>query len=398
MKILVLSAAIALVAVPCLHAETLVGVTPNSIKIGGTFPFSGPASALGNTGKGVMAYVDMINDHGGINGRKVEYIALDDAYSPPKAVEQGRRLVEQDEVAFVFSSLGTASNAATIKYYNSKKVPDAFIVSGTARFAVARDYPYTTTGLASYVTEAQIYAKYIRSTKPDAKIGILYQNDDFGKDYVAGFRAVYPDSGSSKIVLMPYDSSDPTIDSQIVSLKAAGVDVVMIAATPKFTAQALRRTAELGWKPIQIISIISSSISGTLRPAGLENAAGVVTSALYKDPGDTRWSSDAGVQDYRAFMNKYLPRSDANDITYITGYAQGGILEQLLKQCGSDLSRENIVKQMHDIKDLVLPMILPGIKVNTSETRNAAFTQLQLQRWNGEKWELFGDILDGDVK
>jgi branched-chain amino acid transport system substrate-binding protein len=373
-----------------------VGVTQTSVKIGGTFPFSGPASSLGNTGKSLIAYVNMLNDRGGVNGRKVEYIALDDGYSPPKAVEQGRKLVEQDEVAFMFSPLGTASNSATIKYYNSKKIPDAFIVSGAARFAVAADYPYTTTALPSYSTEAQIYAKYIRSTKPDAKVGILYQNDDLGKDFVTGFKAVFGDDYARRVTAVSYEVADPTVESQILNLKSAGVEVLMIGATPKFAAQAIRRTAEIGWKPLQIINLVSSSISATLKPAGLENAVGVITSAFYRDVSDTRWSSDEGVKNYRAFAEKYLPGADLNDINYITGYNQGGILEQLLKQCGDDLSRENVVKEMHSFKDVSLPMILPGIKINTSPTRNAAFTQLQLQRWRGEKWELFGNVLGVD--
>lgn len=395
-KTLFAASALVLGVTAAFAADNAPGVTATSVKIGGTFPFSGPASALGNTGKGLVGYVNAVNDRGGVGGRKIEYIALDDAYSPPKAVEQGRKLVEQDEVAFMFSVLGTPTNAATVKYFQSKKVPDAFIMTGGSRFTNTADFPYVTTGLPSYATEAQIFAKYVRKTKPGAKVGILYQNDDLGKDFVAGFKTIYGEDFATKVVTASYETSDPTVDSQILNLKAAGVDVLMIGGTPKFAAQAIRKTAEIGWKPLQILNIVSSSISATIKPAGPENAIGVVTSAFYKDPGDPRWANDPAVKDYRAWMEKYLPGADLYDINYITGYNQGGLLEQLLKQCGDDLSRENINRQAHAFKDFVLPMVLPGIKVTTSPTRNAAFAQLQLQRWNGEKWELFGDVIGGE--
>jgi branched-chain amino acid transport system substrate-binding protein len=381
---------------PLAFSQT-VGVTPTSIKIGGTFPFSGPASALGNTGKGLIAFINQINARGGINKRKIEYIALDDGYSPPKAVEQTRKLVEQDEVAFMFGPLGTASNAATIKYLNSKQIPDAFIMTGAARFTAASEFPYTTTALPSYLTEGKIYAKFIRTTRPNAKVGVLFQNDDLGKDLVAGLKLAMGDAAGN-VLTQAYEVADPTVDSQLLNLRSAGAEVLFIAATPKFAAQAIKKTAELGWKPLQIINLVSSSISATLKPAGVENAVGVVSSAFYKDMGDPRWKDDAGVKDYLAFAEKYLPGSDPTDINYVTGYNQGMILEKVLEQCGDDLSRESINKQIHNIEKFALPMVLPGITVTTSATNNSAFTQLQLQKWTGAKWELFGDVISADAK
>jgi len=395
-KLVITLSAVVLSATAVFGADNAPGVTATSVKIGGTFPFSGPASALGNTGKGLIAYINALNDRGGVKGRKIEFIALDDAYSPPKAVEQARKLVEQDEVAFVFGALGTASNSATIKYYQTKKVPDVFLISGAARFAVAKDFPLATTALVSYAAEAQIYARYIRREKPNAKVGILYQNDDLGKDFVAGFRKIYGSEFAKQVVLASYETDDSTVDSQIINLKAANVDVLMIGGTPKFAAQAIRRTAELNWRPLQIVNIVSSSISATLKPAGFENAIGVITSAFQKDPGDTRWADDAGMKDYRAWFAKYLPSSDISDVNYTTGYNQGALLQQLLSQCGDDLSRENINEQAHAFHEYSPPMALPGIKVTTSPTRNAAYTQLQLQRWMGDKWELFGDVISSD--
>ena len=375
------------------QAADPIGVTATSIKIGGTYAFSGPASAFGNTGKAVIAYVKMINERGGIGGRQIEYIALDDAYSPPKAVEQARKLVEQDEVAFIFGSLGTPTNSATLKYYLAKKVPHAFVMSGGSRFAVPADYPNATTALPSYATEAKVYAKYVRGSKPDGRVGILAQNDDVGKDFISGFKAVYGDQFTKLVTVATYEVTDATIDSQVLNLRSSGAETLMIAATPKFAAQALRKSAELGWKPLEILNVISSSISATLKPAGYENVQGVVTSVFYKDPSDTRWNDDEGMKAYRTFFDKYLVGADINDNNYLTGYNQGGLLEQLLKQCGGDLSRENVVVQMHAIKDLQLPMILPGILANTRPDQNAAFTQLKLQRWSGDKWEVFSDVI-----
>jgi ABC-type branched-subunit amino acid transport system substrate-binding protein len=374
-------------------AETAPGVTLNEIKIGSTFPLSGPASAFANTGKGLVAYVDALNDRGGVNGRKVNLIVLDDAYSPPKAVEQTRKLVEDDEVAFIYSPIGTPSNAATIKYLNAKKVPHLFIVSGASKFSNYKEYPYTTTGLPSYETEGKIYVDYISQNFSAAKIGVLYQNDDLGKDFVNAFRSRLGDSFGAKVVALSYELSDPTIDSQIVNLKSSGAQVLLLAGTPKFTAQAIRKANELSWKPQIIINLVSSSIATTLKPAGLDISTGIISATYYKDPTDPRFASDKEVERFRQTMAKYAPNADAFDINYITGYNQGALLEQMLKQCKDELSRENIVRQARSIQNFRLPMAIPGIVVNTGDTNSQAITQLQLQRWDGKSWQLFGGVI-----
>lgn len=382
---------------PAALAET-VGVTATEIKVGAVFPFSGPASALGAVGKAFIAYVNYVNEKGGVNGRKINLIALDDAYSPPKAVEQTRKLVESDEVAFMFSTLGTPSNLAVAKYLAAKKIPQAFIVTGATRFTDYKEYPFITTGLPSYDTESRAYARYLSKEMPDAKIAILYQNDDLGKDFIAGFKSELKEAFDTKVVTSPYEVSQPTIDSQIVSLKSSGATVLLFAGTPKFAAQAIRKTHETGWKPLFITSLISSSISAVLAPAGLDISTGVMTATYRKDPDDPKWADDAGVKMYRSFMEKYMAGADIADSNYFTGVHQGVILEAVLKQCGDDLSRENILKQTRNIKDLVLPMSLPGIVVNTGPTNNKAYTQLHLQRWNGKVWDLVGGLINDDAK
>jgi len=370
------------------------GVTATEIKIGGVFPFSGPASSIGLVGKGVLAYVQSINERGGINGRKINYIAMDDAYSPPKAVEHVRRLIESDEVAFIFSQLGTPGNTASAKYLVLKGVPTISIVSGSTKFTSVADFPLTTTGLVSFDTEGRIYAKYLSKALPNAKYAILYQNDDLGKDYVNAFKAFLKSDFDKRVVTAAYEISDPTIDSQVVSLKSSGAEALLVAGTPKFSAQAIRKVAEIGWKPTLIVNFPSSSVSATLKPAGFDNAMGVIVGTFIKDPTDSKWNDDAGMKVYRAFFAKYLAGSDIGDTNYLTGYQQGMILEQILKQCGNDLSRENIVKQAKSLKDLVLPTAMPGISINTSATNNMIWTQLQLQRWSGTNWEQFGEVLD----
>jgi len=370
------------------------GVTPTAIKIGGIFPLSGPASSIGQVGQGVQAYVQSINDRGGINGRKVEYVMLDDAYSPPKAFEHARRLVESDEVAFMFSQLGTAGNSAVAKYLAAKRVPTIAIVTGASKFSNVKDYPLTTTGLVSYDTEGKIYAKYLTRALPAAKYAILYQNDDLGRDYVNAFKAVLGADFDKRVVTASYEVTEPTVDSQVVSLKSSGAQALFIAGTPKFAAQAIRRAAETGWKATVLINFPSSSVAGTLRPAGLENSVGVIVGTPNKDPGDQKWTDDEAVKAYRSFFERYLAGSDITNTSYLTGYQQGMVLEQILKQCGNDLSRENIIKQAKSLKNVDLPTALPGIKINTSESNNMIWTQLQLQRWNGSRWEQFGDILD----
>jgi ABC-type branched-subunit amino acid transport system substrate-binding protein len=378
---------------PC-WAEGAPGVTPTKIKIGGIFPLSGPASSIGQVGQGVQAYVQSINDRGGINGRKIDYVMMDDAYSPPKAFEHARRLVESDEVAFMFSQLGTAGNSAVAKYLAAKRVPTIAIVTGASKFTNVKDYPLTTTGLVSYDTEGKIYAKYLTRALPAAKYAILYQNDDLGRDYVNAFKAVLGADFDKRVVTASYEVTEPTVDSQVVALKSSGAQALFVAGTPKFAAQAIRRAAETGWKATILINFPSSSVAGTLRPAGLENSIGVIVGTPNKDPNDQKWTDDEAVKAYRTFFERYLAGSDITNTSYLTGYQQGIVLEQILRQCGDDLSRENIIKQAKSLKDFVLPTALPGVRINTSESNNMIWTQLQLQRWTGSRWEPFGDILD----
>jgi branched-chain amino acid transport system substrate-binding protein len=379
-----------------LAADETPGVTASEIKVGATFPFSGPASSLGVVGKALTAYVNSIHDRGGINDRKITLITYDDAYSPPKAVEHTRRLIESDEVAFIFGSLGTPAVSATIKYVNGKKVPHAFVATGGTKFTDTKEYPFTTTSLPSYDTEGKVYAKYVRSQLPNAKMGILYQNDDLGRDFVAAFKAIYKDNYAAKVVAMAYEVTEPTVDSQVVNLKSTGAEALLIAGTPKFAAQALRKINEMEWKPMTFVNLVSASIGATFQPVGLDKVTGVVTAAFQKDASDPKWKDDKGVNDYLVFIQKYLPGADIADQNYIFGYEQGMILEQLLKQCGNDLSRENIVKQTKSFKDFVLPTALPGITINTTDASSQAYTQLQLQRWNGKSWDQFGEVMKAD--
>lgn len=374
-------------------AENAPGVTATEIKIGATYPFSGPASAYATTGKGLIAYIDALNDKGGVNGRKINFIALDDAYSPPKAVEQTRRLVESDEVAFMFGPLGTATNAATIKYLNAKKIPDLFIISGGSKFTNFREFPYTTTGILSYETEGRILAKFIAEKAPNAKIALLYQNDDLGKDFLNALKFQFKDDFAKNVATLSYEVSDPTIDSQIIRLKSSGAEVFLFGGTPKFAAQAIRKSHEIGWKPLIVINAVSASIASTLRPAGLDISTGVVSATYFKDVTDPKNGDDPNVKWYREILGKFAPGADNTDLNYVTGINLGVVLEQVLKQCGNDLSRENILKQSRNIKDLKLPLTLPGIVVNTNEKNSQAFTQVQLQRFNGSSWELFGNVM-----
>ena len=375
-------------------AANAPGVTATEIKIGGVFPFSGPASSIGLVGRGLLAYVQSINDRGGINGRKINYIAYDDAYSPPKAVEQVRKLVESDEVAFIFSQLGTPGNTASAKYLSLKGIPSIALVSGSNKFTKIKDFPLSTTGLVSFDIEGKIYAKYLTKTLPNAKYAILYQNDDLGRDYVNAFRAYLKSDFDKKVVTAAYEVTDPTVDSQVVSLKSSGAEALLVAGTPKFAAQAIRKAAEIGWKPTLIVNFPSSSVSATLKPAGFDHATGVIVGTFIKDPTNSKWDDDAGMKDFRAFFARYMAGSDIGDTNYLTGYQQGMILEQILKQCGEDLSRENIVMQAKSLKNLVLPTAMPGISINTSATNNMIWNQLQLQRWSGSHWEQFGEVLD----
>ena len=370
------------------------GISATEIKIGGVFPFSGPASSIGLVGKGVMAYIQSVNDRGGINGRKINYLAYDDAYSPPKAVEHARKLVESDEVSFIFGQLGTPGISATAKYLRSKGVPSIAIISGSSKFTDVANYPMTTTGLVSYDTEGKIYAKYLTKALPNAKYAILYQNDDLGKDYVSAFKAFLGKDFDRKVVTASYEVTEPTVDSQVVNLKSSGADALVIAGTPKFAAQAIRQAAVIGWKATVILNFPSGSVGGTLAPAGLDKSVGAIVGTTNKDILDPTWKDDPAMQAYRSFLDKYLPGVDITNGSYLTGYQQGILLEQILKQCGNDLSRKNILAQSKNLKDFVVPTALPGIKVNTSDTENMIWTQMRLQRWSGASWEGFGEVLD----
>ncbi|MEH2532444.1 branched-chain amino acid transport system substrate-binding protein [Bradyrhizobium sp. AZCC 1588] len=393
MKWKIVAALALLLSGPAFAAEE-PGITATEIKIGGVFPFSGPASSIGLVGRGVMAYIQSVNDRGGINGRKINYIAYDDAYSPPKAVEHVRKLVESDEVSFMFGQLGTPGISATAKYLRSKGVPSIAIMSGSSKFTDVANYPLTTTGLVSYDTEGKIYAKYLTRALPNAKYAILYQNDDLGKDYVNAFRAFLGKDFDRKVVTASYEVTEPTIDSQVVNLKSSGADALVIAGTPKFAAQAIRQAAVIGWKATVILNFPSSSVGGTLAPAGLDKSVGVIVGTTNKDILDPAWKEDPGMQAYGAFFDKYLQGADITNGSYLTGYQQGIVLEQILKQCGSDLSRKNILAQAKNLKDFVIPTALPGIKVNTSSAENMIWTQMRLQRWAGTSWQAFGEVLD----
>jgi branched-chain amino acid transport system substrate-binding protein len=370
------------------------GVTPSEIKVGGVFTFSGPASSIGLVGRGILAYVQSVNDRGGINGRKINYIAYDDAYSPPKAVEHVRKLVESDEVAFMFSQLGTPGNTAAAKFLMSKGVPAIAIVSGSNKFTNVTDFPLTTTSLVSFDTEGKIYAKFLTKTLPNAKYAILYQNDDLGKDYVNAFKSLLKSDFDRRVVAAAYEINDPTVDSQVVNLKSSGAEALLVAGTPKFAAQAIRKASEIGWKPTILLNYPSSSVGATLKPAGLDKSTGVIVGTITMDPTDSQWDNNEGMKSFRAFINKYMPGVDIADTNYLFGYTQGMLLEHLIKQCGNDLSRENIIKQAKNLKEVVLPTVLPGIRINTSDKINMNYTQMRLQRWTGTRWDQFSEVLD----
>lgn len=376
------------------RAQTHPGVTDTEIRIGQTMPYSGPVSAFGILGKGEVAYFKMVNDRGGINGRKINLISLDDSYVPPKTVEQTRRLVESDEVSFIFSTMGTAHNTAVAKYLQSKKVPQLFVASGASKFGDIAQFPTTTMGvMAPFRNEARMYARYALARKPDAKFAILAQNDDFGRDYLAGLRDVLGDKYDQSVTAAMYEFTEPTIDSQVVTLKASGADALVIAATPKFAAQAIRKTYEINWKPMTFLTNVSVWISSVMEPAGLDAGTGIISTAYVKDPLDPAWKDDAGVRGWRDYMAKYVPDGDIRDSNYVNGYNNGMALEHVLKAAGNDLSRDNIMKQAVSIKDLELPMLLPGIKVNTSAADHLPVEQVQFMRFTGKQWERFGEVL-----
>jgi branched-chain amino acid transport system substrate-binding protein len=376
-------------------AEQAPGVTATEIKIGNTAAYSGPASAYGIIAKTEGAYMQMVNDAGGVNGRKLVYDTVDDGYSPPKTVEQVRRLVEDDKVAFLFATIGTASNTAIAKYVNSKGVPLLFLGSGANKWGDYKNFPWLIGWQPSYRTEAQIYTRYILANKPDAKIGILYQNDDFGKDYPLGVKDVLGDRYDARVKTVSYEVTDATVDSQILDLKSWGADVLITAATPKFAAQTIRKVADIGWKPLHLLTNVSISVGSVIEPAGVERAVGILTAAYIKDPTDPTWKDDPGMVGWRAFMAKYMPGADLSDAGCVFAYGVTYTLHQVLKQAGDDLSRDNIMRQAANLKDLKVPVLLPGITVNTSPTNFHPITQMQLQRWNGKTWVLFGEVLSG---
>jgi branched-chain amino acid transport system substrate-binding protein len=374
------------------------GATDTEIKIGQTVPFSGPASAYATIGKAQAAYINMVNDQGGINGRKINFIQYDDAYSPPKTVEQVRKLVESDEVLLTFQIIGTPPNAAVQKYLNAKKVPQLFAATGASRFTDPKNFPWTMGFNPNYFVEGRIYAQYILKNYPNARIGIIYQNDDLGRDYLAGIKAGLGDKTATMVVSeVSYELTDPTIDSQIVRLKSAGADLVFDASTPKFAAQAIKKIADLDWKPVHILDINATSVGAVMKPAGLDNSKGVISVNYTKDPLDPTWKDDAGMKNYFAFMAKYYPDGDKDSIFNTYGYINTQLLIQVLKQCGDDLTRENVMKQAANLKNVQLELTLPGIVVNTTPTDYRVNKQLQMMRFNGERWELFGPIIEDDA-
>jgi branched-chain amino acid transport system substrate-binding protein len=375
-----------------------IGATDTEIKIGNIMPYSGPASAYGVIGKTEQAYFNKINAEGGINGRKINFISYDDGYSPPKTVEQARKLVESDEVLFIFNSLGTPPNSAIQKYMNSKKVPQLFVATGATKWNDPSEYPWTMGWQPNYQSESRIYAKYILKNLPNAKIAILFQNDDYGKDYVKGLKEGLGAKAASMIVAEDsYETTEPTIDSHIVTLKASGADVFFNVTTPKFAAQAIKKIAEVGWHPLHLLNNVSASIGSVIKPAGFENAQGIISSNYLKDTSDPQWKDDAGMKAFDEFLAKYFPEGNRVDSSVMYGYTVAQGLVYVLKNCGDDLTRANLMKQAASIKDLKLGGLLPGVEVNTSATDFAPISQLQLMKFKGEKWDLFGDIISGDV-
>jgi branched-chain amino acid transport system substrate-binding protein len=370
------------------------GATDTEIKIGNTNPYSGPASAYGVIGKTITAYFNKVDAEGGINGRKINFISYDDGYSPPKTVEQARKLVESDEVLLLFQTLGTPCNTAIQKYMNAKKVPQLFVATGATKWNDPKNFPWTMGWQPNYQSEGHIYAQYLIKNHPNGKVGILYQNDDYGKDYVKGLKDGL--NGKLPIVAeLPYETSDPTIDSQIINLKASGADVFFNVTTPKFAAQAIKKAAEVEWKPLHLLNNVSASVASVLKPAGFENSQGILSTAYYKDPTDPTWKNDPAYKEWLAFMDKYYPDGDKTNNFTVYGYLVAQTLVQVLKQSGDDLTRENVMKHAANLKNFQLGMLLPGIAINTGPTDFAPIKQMQMEKFGGEKWELFGPVFSG---
>jgi branched-chain amino acid transport system substrate-binding protein len=374
------------------------GATDTEIKIGNIMPYSGPASAYGVIGKTEQAYFNKINAEGGINGRKINFVTYDDGYSPPKAVEQARKLVESDEVLVVFNPLGTPSNSAIQKYLNSKKIPQLFVATGATKWNDPKNFPWTMGWQPSYQSEAHIYAKYLLKEKPDGKIAVLYQNDDFGKDYLKGLKDALGAKASMIVAEESYETSEPSIDNHIVKLKATGADVFFSVTTPKFAAQAIKRLAEIDWKPMHLVVNVSASVGGVIKPAGFENSQGILSAAYAKDGADSQWDNDPGMKKFFSFLEKYYPDGNKLDASVVYGYGAAQTMAKVIEMCGDDLTRANVMKQAASLKDFAPDTLLPGVKINTSETDFAPIEQLQMMRFKGDKWELFGDIISGEME
>jgi ABC-type branched-subunit amino acid transport system substrate-binding protein len=370
------------------------GASDTEIKIGNTNPYSGPASAYGTIGKTIAAYFKMLNEHGGINGRKIDFISYDDGYSPPKTVEMARKLVEQDQVLFLFQTLGTPSNSAIHQYMNAKKVPQLFVATGASKWNDPKHFPWTMGWQPNYHTEGEIYAHDILQTKPNAKIGVLYQNDDFGKDLLKGLKDGLGAKAKTMIVKeVSYEVTDPTVDSQIVKLQASGADVFVNITTPKAAAQAIRKVYDIGWKPVHYLNNVGASVGSVLKPAGFDKSVGVITTLYYKDYTDKQWANDPAMKKFEEFMKKYYPDGNLADGSNMYGYSVARTLEVVLRQAGDNLTRANIMKQAAALKDVTIDTLLPGIKINTSATDFAPIESVQLARFNGQQYELFGKVM-----
>jgi branched-chain amino acid transport system substrate-binding protein len=391
--------ALALAATPAAAQKKYdAGANDREIKIGNINPYSGPASAYGVIGKTIGAAFNKVNAEGGINGRKINYVTYDDSYSPPRAVEQVRKLVESDEVLLVFQPLGTPSNTAIQRYMNGKKVPQMFVATGATKWGDPKNFPWTMGWQPNYQSEGRIYAKYILQHHPNGKIGILFQNDDYGKDYVKGLKDGLGEKAKTMIISeQPYETSDPTVDSQMVNLKASGADIFFNVTTPKFAAQAIKKAGEIGWKPVHLLNNVSTSVGGVLKPAGIEHAVGILSTGYLKDQTDPQWVNDAGFKDWVAFMDKYYPDGDKTSSFTGYGYTVTQTLIQVLKQAGDDLTRANVMKQAASLQNVTHGMLLPGITINTSPTDYYPIEQMQMLRFDGVKWETFGPVINGDI-
>ena len=372
------------------------GASDTEIRIGNINPYSGPASAYGMIGRTIDAFFKKVNSEGGINGRKITFISYDDGYVPAKTIEQTRKLVESDEVLLLFQTLGTAHNTAIQRYLNGKKVPQLFVATGATKFGDPKNFPWTMGWQPNYQSEARIYAKYLIQNHPNGKIGVLYQNDDYGKDLLKGLKDGL--GGKMQIVSeQPYETSDPTINSQVISIQGAGADVFFNVGTPKFAAQAIRKISEMSWKPVHVLNNVSNSVGGVLQAAGLENAKGVLSTQYTKDPTDPSWKDDPGYKEWLAFMDKYFPEGDKTSSFTVYAYTVAQTMAQVLKQCGDDLTRENVMRQAASLKDLTLPMLVPGLTINTSPSDYFPLEQMQMMQFNGARWENFGPVISGEI-